>query len=164
MWQDPDYGRRRGHIQLGNVIRGLVPIKSLQRRRKQESGCCSRLWVSTFASVADSTCGDIVCRQNAHPVRHSVSHRAMFRWPFECAHAVWKRHWTWRRWSHTAFRLKSWGTTLAMYTVYLGTLALSRISRNELTASSSQCWRLRWIMLASVIIVPLSLLAFGWIF
>ena len=50
---------------------------------------------------------------------------------------------------------------LAMYTFYLGTQTLSRISRNELTASSSQCWRLRWIMIATVVIAPLLLIGFG---
>jgi len=53
---------------------------------------------------------------------------------------------------------------LALYTFYYGAQTLSRISRSELTASSSQCWRLRWIMIATVIMAPLFLLVvFGMI-
>jgi hypothetical protein len=50
---------------------------------------------------------------------------------------------------------------LALYTFFLGTQTLSRISRNELSASTKQCWRLRWIMIATVIIAPALLLGFG---
>ncbi len=46
---------------------------------------------------------------------------------------------------------------LAIYTFFLGVQMLSRISRNELTASASQSWRLRWIMIAGVVIPMLFL-------
>ncbi len=48
---------------------------------------------------------------------------------------------------------------LAIYTLFHGVQTLSRISRNELTASSSQAWRLRWIMVAGTII-PMLLFPF----
>lgn len=53
---------------------------------------------------------------------------------------------------------------LALYTFFLGTQTLSRIGRHELTASSRQCWRLRWIMIATVIMAPALLLGVGLIF
>ena len=46
---------------------------------------------------------------------------------------------------------------LAIYTFFHGVQTLSRISRNELTASASQSWRLRWIMIAGVVIPMLFL-------
>lgn len=46
---------------------------------------------------------------------------------------------------------------LGLYTFFHGAQTLSRISRNELTASASQSWRLRWIMIAAIVIPMLFL-------
>ena len=50
---------------------------------------------------------------------------------------------------------------LAIYTFFLAAQTLSRISRNDLAASTTQCWRLRWIMIATIVVVPLLLTTFG---
>ena len=49
---------------------------------------------------------------------------------------------------------------LAFYTFYLAAKTLSRISRNELPASTKQQRRLQWILIATIIIVPSFLLVF----
>lgn len=50
---------------------------------------------------------------------------------------------------------------LALYTFFLAAQTLSRISRNDLAASTTQSWRLRWIMIATIVAVPLLLTTFG---
>lgn len=50
---------------------------------------------------------------------------------------------------------------LALYTFFLVAQTLSRISRNDLAASTTQIRKLRWIMIATIVAVPFLLTTFG---